>query len=117
MAVSRSDLLQGTLDLLVLRTLLEGEMHGWALAQRIFDRSANTFQVQQGSLYPALHRLEDHGWVRGSWGISEQGRRARFYTLTAAGRRQLLQERANWERYVEAVRAVLRPIDGAPAAG
>lgn len=116
MAVSAFDLLQGTLDLLVLRTLFEGEMHGWALAQRIFDRSSSAFQVQQGSLYPALHRLEDQGWVRGSWGISEQGRRARFYALTAAGRRQLVRERANWERYVEAVRSVLRPLEGAAPA-
>lgn len=102
------DLLQGTLDLLVLQTLVHGPQHGWAVSQRILDRSKSVLEVNQGSLYPALHRLEDRGWVAAEWGVSENNRRARFYRLTAAGRRQLDAERAAWERYAGAVRQVLQ---------
>ncbi len=104
---STPDLLQGTLDLLVLQTLLPGPMHGWAVSQRILERSRSVLEVNQGSLYPALHRLEDRGWVAAEWGISENNRRARFYRLTPAGRKQLAAERAAWERYAGAVREVL----------
>jgi transcriptional regulator len=108
MASSTPDLLQGTLDLLVLQTLVPGPMHGWAVSQRILDRSRSVLEVNQGSLYPALHRLEDRGWVAAEWGVSENNRRARFYRLTAAGRRQLALERAAWERYAGAVREILQ---------
>ena len=108
MASSTPDLLQGTLDLLVLQTLVPGPMHGWAVSQRILDRSRSVLEVNQGSLYPALHRLEDRGWVAAEWGVSENNRRARFYRLTPSGRRQLAAERAAWERYAGAVREVLQ---------
>lgn len=108
MASSTPDLLQGTLDLLVLQTLVPGPMHGWAVSQRILERSRSVLEVNQGSLYPALHRLEDRGWVAASWGVSENNRRARFYRLTTSGRRQLAAERAAWERYAGAVREVLQ---------
>jgi PadR family transcriptional regulator, regulatory protein PadR len=104
-----SDLLQGTLDLLILRTLTAGPQHGWAIGQRIQERSQHVLEVNQGSLYPALRRLETRGWVSGEWRISEQNRRARFYTLTAGGRRALAQEAAQWRRYVEAVGLILDP--------
>jgi transcriptional regulator len=108
MAKDRTDRLQGTLDLLVLRALEPGEMHGWAIAQRLQQLSRDVLQVGQGSLYPALHRLEDEGWVAATWGISEAGRRAKFYRLTATGRRQLDRERESWEQFAEAVARVLR---------
>ena len=104
----RDELLQGTLDLLILRTLTRGSMHGWAVSHRIQEISRDALRVNQGSLYPALHRLEDEGLVRSEWGVSELGRRAKFYELTAAGRRQLARETATWERFAEAVQLVLR---------
>jgi PadR family transcriptional regulator PadR len=102
------DLLQGTLDLLVLRTLQAGKMHGWAISERIQQISQEVLQVNQGSLYPALHRLEHQGWIAAEWGISELGRRARFYRLTAAGRKQLELESQNWEKLADAIGRVLR---------
>jgi len=105
---SRLDLLQGTLDLLILRTLQSGQaLHGWAMSERIQQISEDVLQVNQGSLYPALHRLEHKGWIKAEWGISELGRRARFYRLTAAGRKQLEMERQNWARLTGAIARVL----------
>ena len=103
-----SDLVQGTLDLLILKTLSIEERHGWAIAKRIQQISNEVLQVQQGSLYPALHRLEHQGWIASEWGVSELGRRARFYKLTAAGRRQLRDERAAWHAFALVVTRVLR---------
>jgi PadR family transcriptional regulator, regulatory protein PadR len=103
----RNDLLQGTLDLLILRTVAFEPKHGWAIAQRIQQISKDVLQVQQGSLYPALHRLERQGLIAASWGASENNRRARFYRLTRAGRKRLEEERASWERLSAAIRAVL----------
>src|SRR5438309_9453169 len=105
---ARLDLLQGTLDLLILRTLQAGQMHGWAVSERIHQISQEVLQVNQGSLYPALHRLEHQGWIRAEWGISELGRRARFYQLTPAGSRQLELETENWDRLTVAIGRVLR---------
>jgi PadR family transcriptional regulator PadR len=102
------DLLQGTLDLLILRTLRTEAMHGWAISERIQQISRDVLQVNQGSLYPALHRLEHRGWITAEWGISELGRRARFYQLTGAGRKQLQVETADWERVADAIGRVLR---------
>lgn len=102
------DLLQGTLDLLILRTLALGEQHGWAISQRIQQMSGDVLRVNQGSLYPALHRLETAGWLRASWRTTEQNRQAKFYALTAAGQRQLRTETESWERMTEAVGRVLR---------
>ena len=105
-----ADLLQGTLDILVLQTLLLGPAHGHTIASVIERRSDDLLQVQHGSLYPALHRLEDRGWVSSSWGTSENNRKARFYRLTAAGRRQLSQRTSRWAELVKAVNRVLRPV-------
>lgn len=102
------DLLQGTLDLLILRTLEAQPLHGWAVAERIEQISQDVLQVNQGSLYPALHRLEHRGWIRADWGISDLGKRARFYNLTAAGRKQLETEAGDWERLSSAINRVLR---------
>jgi PadR family transcriptional regulator PadR len=104
---SRLDLLQGTLDLLILRTLQTGPMHGWAISERIQQISREVLQVNQGSLYPALHRLEHQDWIKAEWGVSELGRRARFYQLTAAGRKQLEVETDNWARLTAAIGRVL----------
>lgn len=104
---SRSDLLQGTLDLLILKTLSTGAMHGWGISQRIQQVSGDVLQVQQGSLYPALHRLEQQGLISAEWGESENKRQAKFYALTADGRKQLEQETANWERMSGAVARIL----------
>ncbi len=101
------NLLQGTLDLLILRTLQAGAMHGWAISERIQQISQDVLQVNQGSLYPALHRLEQQGWIKAEWGISELGRRARFYRLTAAGRKQLEVESDNWARLSIAIERIL----------
>ena len=103
----KSDLLQGTLDVLILKIIALGPVHGYAVAQRLQQISRDVLQVQQGSLYPALHRLEKRGWVRAEWAASETGRDARFYTLTREGRRQLEDQRANWMRLSTAVTAVL----------
>jgi PadR family transcriptional regulator PadR len=105
---SSIDLLQGTLDLLILRTLQKDRMHGWAISDRVQHLSQDVLQVGQGSLYPALHRLEHRGWIRAEWGISELGRRARFYNLTPAGRKQLDVETADWERLSGAIARVLK---------
>src|SRR5688572_17272337 len=102
------DLLQGTLDLLILKTLALAPLHGWGISKRIRQLSGDALQVNQGSLYPALYRLEDRGWVSAAWGISPEGRRAKFYSLTAAGRRQLAEERASWRHFSAAVEQVLR---------
>jgi transcriptional regulator len=107
MTESRSDLLQGTLDMLILKTLALGPMHGWGITRRIRQLSDDVLQVQQGSLYPAVHRLERRGWVKASWGTSENNRRAKFYELTAAGRRHLDQETESWERLSTAIAQVL----------
>src|ERR1700722_15774054 len=104
---TRVDVLQGTLDLLVLRTLQSGAMHGWAISERIQQASQDVFRVNQGSLYPALHRLEHQGWIAAEWSVSELGRRARFYRLTAAGRKQLQLETKTWVRYTAAIGRVL----------
>ena len=101
------DLLQGTLDLLILRTLQAGPQHGWAISERIQQLSQDVLRVNQGSLYPALHRLEHQGWIRAEWGVSELGRRARFYRLTAAGKKQVGVESANWARLTAAITRVL----------
>ena len=109
-APSRVDLLQGTLDLLILRTLLEGPSHGHAIAKHIQRTSEDLLQVETGSLYPALHRLEAKGWIAASWELSDKGKRARFYRLTARGRKQLVAERSKWEVFSRAMRLVLDPI-------
>ena len=105
---SRLDLLQGTLDLLILRALRSAPLHGWAVSERIQQISQDVLRVNQGSLYPALHRLEHRGWIKAEWGVSELGRRARFYSLTASGRRQLEIESENWGKLSEAIARVLR---------
>ena len=107
MAPDRTDVLQGTLDLLVLRALSIEPMHGWGLAQRIEQMSGDVFAIQQGTLYPALQRMKRKGWVDSTWRVTENNRRARYYALTALGRRQLDAERAQWERTAGAVNGVL----------
>ena len=107
MAEQRLDLLQGTLDLLILKTLAAGSMHGWGISQRIQQISNEVLQVPQGSLYPALHRLEERGWIKAEWGPSENNRRARYYELTRAGRKQLAVETSNWEKLAGAVAQIL----------
>src|SRR5215831_14231140 len=106
---SRVGLLQGTLDLLILRTLLAGSAHGHAIAKHIQRISEDLLQVETGSLYPALHRLEARGWIAASWEASENGKRARFYRLTPLGRKQLAAERSKWEAFSRAVGLILNP--------
>ncbi len=106
---ARGDMMQGTLDMLVLQTLLLGPAHGYTIAETIEKRSDDVLQVEQGSLYPALHRLEDRGWIASSWGTSENNRKARYYRLTPAGRRQLHQESTRWEQLVAAIGRVMEP--------
>ena len=106
--MKKSDLLQGTLDLLILQVAALGPLHGYALAQRIQQISKDALQVQQGSLYPALHRLEDRGLLRAEWKTTETGRDAKFYSLTKAGRKQLDVERNQWERLAQAIGLILR---------
>jgi PadR family transcriptional regulator PadR len=101
------DLLQGTLDVLVLKTLSPGPMHGWGISQRIQQVSEDVLRVNQGSLYPALYRLESQGWIKAEWGVSENNRKAKFYELTRAGRRKLADETESWERFSAAVARVL----------
>lgn len=108
MPVPKPDLLQGTLDLLILQVAALGPLHGYAIARRLQQISKDALQVQQGSLYPALHRLEKRGWLKAEWRVTETGREAKFYTLTALGRRQLEVERADWERLAQAITMVLR---------
>ena len=102
-----ADLLQGTLDLLILKTLLLGSLHGWGISKRLRQLSRDVLDVGQGSLYPALYRLEEQGWISSEWGVSDEGRRAKFYTLTAEGRKQLAAERSQWRRFAAAVDEVL----------
>jgi len=108
MATDKSDLLQGTLDLLILKVVALGPIHGYAISQRIRKMSREVLQVQQGSLYPALHRLEEKKWLKAEWGAAESGREAKFYALTTAGRKQLEAEEASYERLTGAIRLVLR---------
>jgi PadR family transcriptional regulator, regulatory protein PadR len=103
------ELLQGTLDLLVLKTLVLGPAHGHTIAHTIEHQSEDVLQVEYGSLYPALHRLEDRGWISSFWGTSENNRRARYYRLTPAGRRQMLQQASRWEQMVKAINHIVRP--------
>ncbi len=105
------ELLQGTLDLLILQTLVLGPAHGHTIAYAIEHRSEDILQVEHGSLYPALHRLEDRGWIFSSWGASENNRKARYYRLTPAGRKQLAQQTSRWEELVRAINRVLRPAE------
>jgi PadR family transcriptional regulator PadR len=105
-----TDLLQGTLDLLILKTLALEAMHGWGIAQRIQQVSEEALQIGQGSLYPALHRLEYKGWIRADWGASENNRRAKFYSLTRAGKKQLEAELENWDRLTTAIALVLKRV-------
>jgi transcriptional regulator len=107
---AQGDLLQGTLDLLVLQTLQLGPAHGYAIASTIAQRSDEVLQVEQGSLYPALQRIEERGWITSYWGTSESNRRARFYKLTATGKRQLLAESSRWRLLAQAVTRVMRPV-------
>ena len=104
------DLVQGTLDLLILKALVLEPLHGWAIARRIRQLSREVLQVQQGSLYPALHRLEHQGWISAKWGVSEQNRRAKYYSLTRAGHRHLDKESASWERLSAAITLVVRTV-------
>ena len=108
---SRLELLQGTLDLLILRTLLPGHSHGHAIAKHIQRTSEELLQVETGSLYPALHRLEAKGWITASWELSEKGKRARFYRLTPLGRKHLVAERSKWEAFSRAMGLVLDPAE------
>jgi PadR family transcriptional regulator, regulatory protein PadR len=103
----RADLLQGTLDLLILKTLVLGALHGWGISKRLRQLSSDVLEVGQGSLYPALYRLEDRGWIKAEWGTSPEGRKAKFYTLTAAGKRQFAAERSQWRLFSAAVEQVL----------
>jgi PadR family transcriptional regulator, regulatory protein PadR len=108
----RADLLQGTLDLLILRTLALGPLHGWGVSKRIRQLSSDVLEIGQGSLYPALYRLEDRGWITSEWGKSPEGRRAKFYELTTEGRRQFAQQKANWRLFSGAVEEVLGHVSG-----
>src|SRR5947208_6466264 len=111
MSNSKSDILQGTLDMLILKAVALGAMHGYAISQRIQQMSKDVLQVQQGSLYPALHKLESKGWLKAEWGDSETGRAAKFYSLTRKGRQQLHAESANWDRLAGAVSAIMRTTE------
>jgi PadR family transcriptional regulator PadR len=108
---SKTELLQGTLDLLILKTLNPGPLHGYAIVQSIQRCAGEILAVEEGSLYPALHRMEEKGWISAEWGRSENNRRARFYSLTRAGRRQLDEEIAIWERVCRAISLVLKPAE------
>ena len=107
----KTEFLKGTLDMLILKVVALGPIHGYAISQRIQQTSRDLFQVQQGSLYPALHRLEDRGWLRAEWRQTETGREAKFYTLTPKGRKQLETEVRNWEQVIEAVALILRTAE------
>jgi PadR family transcriptional regulator, regulatory protein PadR len=112
MAESRSDVLQGTLDLMVLKTLeAMGPLHGYGIARRIEQVSDNSLSLNQGTIYPALLRLRQRGWIKAQWGTSETGRRAKFYSLTALGRKQMMQEAENWERIAGTMARILAPAD------
>jgi transcriptional regulator len=105
-----NELLQGTVDLLILKAVSLEPMHGWGISQRIQQVTRGVLEVNQGALYPALHRLEDRGWLDAEWGTSENNRRAKFYTLTAAGRKQLAAETRTWQRYANAVQLLLQTV-------
>lgn len=105
----QGELLQGTLDLLILKTLAQGPAHGHTIAYAIERRSEDVLQVEHGSLYPALHRLEDRGWIASFWGTSENNRRARYYRLTRTGRKQITEQTTRWDAMVQAINRVLRP--------
>jgi transcriptional regulator len=105
-----TDLVQGTLDLLILKSIALEPMHGWGIAQRIRQMSGEVLQVGQGALYPALHKLEQNGWIDAEWAVSENNRRAKYYTLTAAGRKALSQEAAQWERLSAAISLIVRTV-------
>ena len=107
MTKAKPDLLQGTLDMLILKTLASGTSHGWGISQRIQEISDEVLQVNQGSLYPALHRLEQQGWIRVEWGTSENNRRAKYYALTGSGEAQLAEETEHWDRLSDAVARVM----------
>jgi transcriptional regulator len=109
--LEKTDLLQGTLDLLILKVVALGPVHGYGIAQRIRQISSDVLQVQQGSLYPALHRLEKRGWIAADWGESENNRQARFYRLSAKGRKQLVAEEETWNRLSQAVALILRTAE------
>jgi len=109
---TRIDLLQGTLDLIILQTLQWGPSHGYGISQAINAGSHNAFKVETGSLYPALHRLEKRGWIVSQWKTSENKQRAKYYRLTAAGRKQLANEQSRWSQFVDAMSALLTPRDG-----
>jgi PadR family transcriptional regulator, regulatory protein PadR len=106
--MKQTDLLQGTLDMLILRVLSRGEIHGWGIADRIEQVSGKVLSVGEGSLYPALYRLQEQGWIESEWGVSENNRKAKFYRLTKAGRKQLEMEKQSWERLTTAIGAILR---------
>ena len=108
MSEEKLDLPQGTLDLLILKAVSLGPMHGWAISERIQQISQDVLQINQGSLYPALHRLEHEGWIEAEWKVSELGRRAKYYHLTASGRRQLAVEAREWERMANAIGRVMK---------
>ncbi len=108
MPIFKSDLLQGTLDMLILKIVALGPIHGYGISQRIQQITSDVLQVQQGSLYPALHRLEKRGWLQAEWRASESNRQAKFYTLSAIGRKQLREEATNWDRLSEAVSLVMK---------
>lgn len=108
MSKEKTDLLQGTLDMLILKALQLGPMHGFGISVLIRQMSKEVLQVEQGSLYPALYRLEDQGWIDSEWGMSDNNRKAKFYKLTVTGRKQLLAERSNWERLSTAVNLILK---------
>jgi transcriptional regulator len=113
-AAPRVELLQGTLDLLILRTLLSGRAHGHAIAKQIQRSSEDVLQVETGSLYPALHRLEAQGWIEAEWQLSDAGKRAKYYRLTAQGRKQLKTEQTKWDRFSRAMGLVLKPLNREP---
>ena len=108
MAKDRTDLLQGTLELLILKTLARESMHGYGIVQRIHETAEDLLKVEDGSLYPALYRMEERGWIKSEWGVSDNNRRAKFYKLTRAGQKQLAAEQANWNRISKAVTKILQ---------
>lgn len=110
MSKPKSDLLQGTLDMLILKTLATGSMHGWGISQRIQQISDGVLSINQGSLYPALYRLEEQGWISSEWGNSENNRQAKYYSLTRTGRKQLVEETENWARLSTAVNQILQTM-------
>ena len=110
MRAERADLLQGTLDMLILKALLGGPAHGYGIARWIEGSTDDVLRIEEGSLYPALHRLEDRGWIASFWGTSENNRKARYYRLTPKGRKQLVEQTSRWEQMVRAINRVLRPL-------